>query len=344
MHSIKLNTYAKINISLDVTGVRSDGYHKVSMVMQAIDLWDEVTVEIKPQKIQKENAYCMQNVLNVNDKFYAEIALSADKADIPVDSGNTAYKAVQIILERYPNAVIRLFEQEGHTSQQAENCSAARININIKKNIPAAAGLAGGSSNAAGVLFALNKLLRLDLSLDEICRLGKKIGADVPFCIMSIAAHYPELGISGGSACALAEGIGEILTPLPTVSAWAVLAKPDIGVSTAEVYKSYDSIDEKSIAHPDTQLVISGIKSGDMSKISRGMANVLESVTLRRHDVVNQLKEKMLKFNAETTMMSGSGPTVFSLFSDKSEADVLLEYLQKEFSGKNYDIICVKTL
>lgn len=368
MYSIKLNTYAKINISLDITGVRKDGYHEVSMVMQGIDLYDEMTVGTEPVKIQEpaiesakaDNVYCIHKDadnrlqfvkykdeagnFNETDLFYVEIILAVDRADLPVDSRNTAYKAAQIVLQEYPEAVIRLIEQAGRSAGHSEICNAARININIKKNIPAAAGLAGGSSNAAGVLLALNKLLGLDLSLNELCRLGKKIGADVPFCIMSTAARSPELGVQGGFVCALSEGIGEILTPLPAVSAWAVLAKPDIGVSTAEVYKFYDNINENSVAHPNTQLVIDGIKSGDMLKISRGMANVLENVTLIKHDIVNQLKEKMLKFNADMTMMSGSGPTVFSLFSDKNEAEALFEHLQKEFSGKNYDIICVKTL
>lgn len=370
MHSIKLNTYAKINISLDITGLRKDGYHEVSMVMHGIDLSDEVTVEMELANMRDiqisetgkmDNVYCVYkktddnlqikkyeaNIHNsdeIEERYYIEIALSVDKAELPADSRNTAYKAAEIILREYPNAVVGFIEQTGYSADRSEIYNAARININIKKNIPASAGLAGGSSDAAGVLLALNKLLRLDLTLDRICGLGKKIGADVPFCIMSMAAESSELGVSGGSVCALAEGIGEILTPLPAVSLWAVLAKPDIGVSTAEVYRAYDNINEDSIAHPDTQLVISGIKSADMLKISSGMANVLENVTLKKYNAVDELKEKMLKFNNNTTMMSGSGPTVFSLFADKSEADILFNYLKKEFYDKNYDIICVKTL
>ncbi len=302
---INLNSYAKINISLDVTGIRENGYHEVSMIMQAVDLYDEITVSIISAE---ENS----------------IKLTTTSEDIPTDIKNTAYKAAQIIVNEFL------------TENKYE------IKIHIKKNIPAAAGMAGGSSNAAGVLIALNSLLNLGLNLKDLCSIGLRIGADVPFCIMSLADAEPKFNLEGGATCSLAEGIGEILSPLPPVKMWSVLAKPPIGVSTAEVYKSIDEI--KDYNHPDTESVIKGIKEQDISLIKAGMGNVLENITLRDYPEVAELKAIMKGAGDGLTMMSGSGPTVFSLYEDREKAEIAFEKLKVQLRGKKYDVFCVSNL
>lgn len=308
MGSIALKTYAKINLSLDVTGVREDGYHEVAMVMQAVNLYDEMKIRISPAE-------------------KSSITLKTDKYYIPVDDRNTAYKAAQVILDEF-------------TPEPVE------IRIDIGKRIPAAAGLAGGSSNAAGVLIGLNVLLKLGLDLEGLCRLGLRIGADVPFCIMSMVYAERSYGVEGGSACALAEGIGEVLTPLPSADAWIVLAKPPVGVSTPAVYKALDAV--SGYAHPDTEAVINCVKNGDITGIKEKTGNVLEVVTVRDFPVVAELMEKMRAAAAELElnpliMMSGSGPTVFAVFTEQKDAEALYEALKGAVDRKT-EIFCVNTL
>lgn len=307
--SLSCKTYAKINLSLDVTGVRDDGYHEVAMVMQGIDLYDEMRVRIFPA-----------------DRHV--ITLKTDKYFVPTDARNTAYKAAQLIIEEC-------------------GLEPMEIRIDIKKTIPVAAGLAGGSSNAAGVIMALNEMLELGLDLKKMCELGQRIGADVPFSIMTMAATEPELGIEGGATCALAEGIGEVLTPLVPADLWVTLAKPPIAVSTPAVYKWLDEVGE--YAHPDTEKVIEGVKNNSLEDISAGMGNVLEYVTLERFPEVMKLKQQ-LRSCAENaapgapTMMSGSGPTVYSLFNGHEAAHAAEASLRSAVNNKKTDIFCVKTL
>lgn len=171
------------------------------------------------------------------------------------------------------------------------------LRIEIEKKIPVAAGLAGGSSDAAATLRGLNKLWNLNLTFDELAKIGEKIGSDVPFCI------------SGGTA--LATGRGEILTNLtPMPSCWVVLAKPKIGISTADVYKN---LNLKEVQHPDIQKMITAIEENNYEEICNHMGNVLESVTEKKCKEVQHLKKQMLQFGADAVLMSGSGPTVFAL-------------------------------
>lgn len=308
--SLSCKTYAKINLSLDVTGVREDGYHEVAMVMQGIDLYDEMRVRIFP-----------------SDEHV--ITLKTDKYFVPTDERNTAYKAAQLMIDEC-------------------GLEPMEIRIDIKKTIPVAAGLAGGSSNAAGVIMALNAMLELGLDLKRMCELGQKIGADVPFSIMTMAAVEPEFGIDGGATCALAEGIGEILTPIKPFDCWVTLAKPYISVSTPSVYKWLDELQGKYI-HPDTAKVIAGVQSGSLEDVAAGMGNVLEYVTLERFPEVMKLKEK-LRSCAEAaapcvpTMMSGSGPTVYSLFNNKAAAETAATSLKNTVNNKKTAIFCVKTI
>ncbi|AIE58573.1 4-(cytidine 5'-diphospho)-2-C-methyl-D-erythritol kinase [Bacillus methanolicus] len=201
---------------------------------------------------------------------------------VPDDERNLAYQAAQLLKKRFQvkkGAMIR-----------------------IEKTIPVAAGLAGGSSDAAATLKGLNKLWNLGLSLDELAEIGAEIGSDVSFCVY------------GGTA--LAKGRGEIITELPAPpTCWVILAKPSIGVSTADVYRR---LDLSRINHPNTKEMIKAIETKDYSKICENMGNVLEDVTMKMHPEVVLIKDQMKRFGADAVLMSGSGPTVFGLVQHDS--------------------------
>ena len=272
MRSITVKSRAKINLSLDVIGKRPDGYHEVQMIMQQVDLYDDIKI--------------------IENKDKNNIVVTSNCEFIPKNNTNIAYKAAELIKEQF-------------------NISYG-INIHIQKNIPVAAGLAGGSANAAGVLKGLNEMWKLGLSTEELMDIGVKIGADVPFCILGSAA--------------LAEGIGERLTPLEGLkNTWVVLAKPSISVSTAEVYRNLDL--DKITRRPETYKLIEAMKEQDLYTLSKDMANVLETVTERKHAVIRQLKSKMMEYNALGSMMSGSGPTVFGIFKNYKKAKAAYDNL-----------------
>ncbi|CEG21139.1 4-diphosphocytidyl-2-C-methyl-D-erythritol kinase [Planococcus massiliensis] len=201
---------------------------------------------------------------------------SADRF-VPNDSRNLAYQAAQLLKEKF------------HIK--------SGVIISLDKQIPVAAGLAGGSSDAAATLKGLNQLWQLNLSLDELAELGAQIGSDVSFCVY------------GGTA--LAKGRGEIIQELPTPpNCWVILAKPTIGVSTADVYGAFDFAKAE---HPNTQEMIRALETGDYQAMCDNLGNALESVTLNLYPEVAQIKEQMKKFGADAVLMSGSGPTVFGL-------------------------------
>ncbi len=304
MSSVHLKTYAKINLSLDVIGVRADGYHDVSMVMQAIDLSDDLTVDV----IQAAQS---------------RIILTMDNPEIPTDEQNTAYQAASAMMDLYEGGPVE-------------------VHIDIVKRIPAAAGLAGGSSDAAGVILALNSLLGTGFSLSQMCAIGQRIGADVPFCVMSSAACQQQIfPLKGSASCALAEGIGEILTPLRSVLFYVVLAKPSASVSTAQVYRKLDGIEIKK--RPETSHLIEGISTGNIPMIQSAMCNVLENVTFRLCPEAERLKELMSVKGSVCTMMSGSGPTVFSLFRSQEKAAALASSLYR-LEEQGYRVFLTKTM
>lgn len=307
MDSLALKTYAKINLSLDVTGRRSDGYHIVRMVMQSVDLHDEIRIRLLPPESDG-----------------ARIILKCNKYYVPVDSRNTAYRAAEKLMSRYP-----------------DRFRGRSVRIDLKKNIPVAAGLAGGSSNAAGVIVGLNAFLDLGMDLGEMCRLGAEIGADVSFCIMTLAAD-PQWHLEGGATCALAEGIGEELTPLKPARLWCLLAKPPLSVSTAEAYKGLDALGE--YPHPDTESMLQGLRTGNLQSLRRGMDNVLEQYTLKTWHQVAALKEQMRRYNPDMTMMSGSGPTVYSLFPGKKKAMQACSRLKESLEATDTFVYLAKTL
>ncbi|KGR77576.1 4-(cytidine 5'-diphospho)-2-C-methyl-D-erythritol kinase [Ureibacillus sinduriensis] len=201
---------------------------------------------------------------------------------IPDDSRNLAYQAAQLI---------------------KDTCGVAHgVTISIEKEIPVAAGLAGGSSDAAATLKGLNELWELGLSIDTLAELGAKIGSDVSFCIY------------GGTA--LATGRGEVIQKLPAPpTCWVVLAKPKIGVSTAQVY---GGLNIEEIEHPNTKMMIQAIETNDYDLMCNSVGNVLESVTFKLHPEVVMIKEQMKRFGADAVLMSGSGPTVFALVDNES--------------------------
>ena len=175
----------------------------------------------------------------------------------------------------------------------------------MNKHIPVAAGMAGGSSNAAAVLFGMNKMFHLGLSQRSLMERGVRLGADVPYCIMR--------------GTVLAEGIGEELTTLLALPACTVLiAKPPISVSTKVVYEALDA--KEIVDHPDIDGIIRGLETGSLSEIAAHMGNVLEDVTIGMYPVIEKIKDEMKKAGALNAMMSGSGPTVFGLYSDKRMA------------------------
>lgn len=211
-----------------------------------------------------------------------EIRISSLNRYVPDDQRNLAYQAAKLIKEKF------------HVKKG--------VLIGIEKVIPVAAGLAGGSSDAAATLRGLNKLWNLGLTLDELAQLGAEIGSDVSFCVY------------GGTA--LATGRGEKIAELPPPPpCWVVLAKPYIGVSTADIY---GRLDVRTIKHPNTEAMINAIRNGDFEGICNNVGNVLEDVTLKLHPEVTQIKDHMIRFGADAALMSGSGPTVFSLIQHDS--------------------------
>lgn len=286
-NSIKIKAPAKINLTLDVTGRRPNGYHDLRMIMQTIDLYDEITIS----KLNED-----------------EIRLSMNKElpdKIPPEK-NLVWKAASLMKENYNIA--------------------GGFSIYLEKNIPAAAGLAGGSSDCAATLLGINELCGLGLSLDELCELGVQLGADVPFCIRK--------------GTMLSEGIGEILTPLPALSPlWTLLIKPDISVSTAYVYTHLNL--PALTSHPDTEYMLDCISRRDDVALAKGLANVLETVTIPEYPVLAELKEFLLKEGAIGSLMSGSGPTTYGLFQDEILARMALKKAQEKYP--DYDIVLCQT-
>ncbi|MGE7930515.1 4-(cytidine 5'-diphospho)-2-C-methyl-D-erythritol kinase [Lysinibacillus xylanilyticus] len=223
--------------------------------------------------------------------------------------------ADRICLESREDGVIEIFSTDNFVPNDHRNFAyqAARlvkdtygigqgVSITIEKEIPIAAGLAGGSSDAAATLKGLNELWNLGLSIDELAELGSKIGSDVSFCVY------------GGTA--LATGRGEKIQELPAPpNCWVVLAKPKIGVSTAEVY---GGLKVEGLEHPNTKQMMHAIETEDYELLCKSLGNVLETVTFKLHPEVVMLKEQMKRFGADATLMSGSGPTVFGLVDSEA--------------------------
>ncbi|MCM1542530.1 MAG: 4-(cytidine 5'-diphospho)-2-C-methyl-D-erythritol kinase [Blautia sp.] len=233
------------------------------------------------------------------EKTEGGIEITTDSAELPTDENNLIYKAAKLMKEKY-------HIQEG-------------IRIHLQKNIPIAAGMAGGSTDAAAAMKGICRLFGMDVSLLELMELGVDIGADVPYCVI------------GGTA--LAEGIGEKLTPLELApECYVVVAKPDINVSTKYVYEHLDL--EKIEKHPDIDGMVEAIGMGSLQGILDRMENVLETVTIPAYPVIDELKQRMKELGAVNSLMSGSGPTVFGIFLERRTAEVALDRLEQERLAK----------
>ena len=263
---------------------------------------------------KREDGYHLLSMIMQNIDLYDEIEvekqecgiiLECNKSYVPVDNRNLAYKAAEIFKERYDIV-------DG-------------VKINIEKNIPVSAGLAGGSTDAAAVLKVMNKLFNVNATEEELMELGLKLGADIPYCI------------HGGTA--LCEGIGEIITPIkPFRDKIVVLVKPAFGVSTKEVYKNFNL--EKVKQHPKTAEIINAIENDDLNFVASNMKNLLENVTLRKHKILIKIKEEMNACGAINSMMSGSGPTVFAFFDDMLKAQRCFEKMKKKYN----DVFITRTI
>ena len=267
MSLIELTAPAKINLSLDVVGKRPDGYHLLRTVMQSIDLADRITIEQSTNHEQPER-----------------IAVITRNHDlIPNDRHNTAWKAAFVFFDELKDP---FFEK-------------VSVKLTIDKHIPVAAGLAGGSADAAAVLVGLNKLYKTNLTIGELERLAVQVGADVPFTM------------HGGTI--LCEGIGEKLTPLPAwEDLYLLLCCPNDGLLTAQVFSDYDQGD--CVNHPDTERVVSAIRSRNLALLASCTANVLQPVSESRRPELKAIRQALIEQGAVLAQMSGSGPSVFGLF------------------------------
>lgn len=298
MKHIQLRAYAKVNLSIDVLGKRQDGYHEVCMIMQQVGLFDEIELSI------------------LADSEPGSIQITTNSMELPNDERNLAYRAASLMQTRYGVGRIDA------------------IKIHINKRIPIAAGLAGGSADGAAVLHGLNQLWSLGLSLQELMDLGLQLGADVPFCLMGQASLDPTLGFEQKSisSCALAEGIGERLRPLPPMSGWVVLSKPPIQVPTADVYRALRL--EEIEKRPNTEELIQGLERGDFEQIQKSMDNVLEEVSVKNYPAIRETIEQMEAIASQSyhpgkVMMSGSGPTVFAVAPEKDSLEPIYVTLKK---------------
>lgn len=245
-----------------------------------------------------QSVYLYDNVM-LERREEPGIELSSNLYYLPDDSGNIAYKAARMLMDEYQLP--------------------GGVRITLEKHIPVAAGMAGGSSNAAAVLFGMNRLFDLRLSRQELMERGVKLGADVPYCIIR--------------GTVLAEGIGEKLTVLPSIPRCAVLiAKPPISVSTRIVYEALDS--KEIVKHPDIDGLLQALEEGSLKGVASCMGNVLEDVTIPKYPVIQDIKEEMLSAGALNAMMSGSGPTVFGLFENKVAARKAQERIRRRALAK----------
>lgn len=254
---------------------------------------------------RRENGYhevkmIMQTVkifdkLDLYRRREAGITVSTNLSYLPANENNLVYKAAKLLFDEFQI-------QEG-------------LQIQLKKFIPVAAGMAGGSSDAAAVLFGVNKMFHLGLTMEELMERGIRIGADVPYCIMR--------------GTALSEGIGEILTPLPAAPQCHVLiAKPGVSVSTKMVYENLHVNQLGPEYHPDIDCLIQCIRKGDIHSLASHMGNILETVTIAKYPVIDRIKHRMKELGALGAVMSGSGPTVFGLFSASHLAEAAYEELR----------------
>ncbi len=270
--------------------IKLDAYGKINLGLDVLGKRDDGYHDL--DMIMQSVDLADKITITKNDS--GEITVKSNTGKIPNDESNLAYKAAKVLMDEFDI-------QEG-------------VEIEIEKNIPISGGMAGGSTDCAAVLKGMNKLFKLKLSEQDLMDRGVKLGADVPFCIMGKTAR--------------AEGIGEILTPIPNkLKGYIVLAKPPISVSTGFVYGRIDEVEVKN--KPDTEAMIEKIKKKDLKGLADTICNVLEEVTIPDYPIVQEIKDKMIEKGALNAMMTGSGPTVFGIFDDKKKAVAVVDALKE---------------
>lgn len=270
---------AKINLALDVCRRLENGYHEVRMVMQTVDLYDELEFKMRNDP---------DIILSVNSKDY-----------LGALENNLIFRAAKLMKQQ-------------HNIQHG-------VEIRLKKNIPVAAGMAGGSTDAAATMLAMNELYELGLTREQLMEQAVGLGADIPFCIM------------GGTA--LAEGIGEKLSPLAAPpKAVLLIVKPPIMVSTQWVYQhlQLNTIER----HPDIDGMVEALEQGDLKGITDRMENVMETVTEKAHPIITDIKKMMLGNGAMNALMSGSGPSIFGVFTEEDTARAAAVYVDQTLKTK----------
>ena len=268
--------YAKVNLFLEITGKREDGYHEIDTVMQTVSLADTVTVSLTPADETKIELFC---------------AIPW----IPPDERNTAYRAAQFFLEKIGRN--------------------AAVSIHIEKVIPSAAGLGGGSSDAAAVLRAMNKLSGNPLDVDTLCAIGKEIGADVPFCIRG-----------GAVRC---RGIGELFTPCMTLSPCSLVIA--IGRQRSQTPAAYGLLDFAGyVGDRSAEAMSDALAAGRLQQVCGGMYNAFESVILPSNPDAAALRERFGKTNCLGSLMSGSGAAVFAVYRSYKQAEAVAAELRKQ--------------
>lgn len=276
MTTLYEGAYAKLNLTLDVLGKRPDGYHDLQSVMQTVSIRDDIEIDVGTGKPWR---------------------LLCDKADIPCDETNLAWKAAQVYLD-------------------AMHKDPGGLEIRITKRIPSGAGMGGGSADAAAVLRALNRHYGEPLSIGALAELGAQVGSDVPFCV-----------ICGTAMC---EGRGERLRRLPDMpDCIIVVCKPEFSVSTPALYKQLDQV---AIANrPDNRAMESALLAGDLEKVAHGLCNVFDPVVTADHLELNYIKSIFHQYGAIGYQMTGSGSAVFALVSEFEVAAVICAMLKDNY-------------
>ncbi|AFY56774.1 4-diphosphocytidyl-2-C-methyl-D-erythritol kinase [Rivularia sp. PCC 7116] len=306
MRSYTLTAPAKINLYLEIIGDRPDGYHELAMIMQSIGLADQIEIEANDVQL---------------------IRFRCDSKEVPVDRSNLVYRAADLMVQEFPDS----FATYGG------------VDITLHKHIPVAAGLAGGSTDAAAVLVGIDLLWKLGLTKLELEELAAKIGSDIPFCI--------------GGGTAIATGRGEILSPLLGLhNTYIVLAKyRSLEVSTPWAYKTYRSLysdsyvtDKESLSARANAVhsgeIVKAISHQNASEVAQKMHNDLEKVVLPEYPQVLQLKESFAKYDILGTMMSGSGPSVFALCDSKDKAEEVKLHMRNEIPSDDLELFVTQLI
>ncbi len=283
VNGITVEAHAKINLTLDIIGKREDGYHEVEMVMQTIGLHDTVTVTRR-----QDERICM--TIGFEEGYRAPAEL------LKADADNLCVRAARLVCE----------------AGGLEN----GYDIALTKRIPVGAGLAGGSTDAAAVLHAVNALEGLHFSMERLCEMGASLGSDIPYCCM------------GGTY--FATGTGTTLTRLePCPPLWMILLKPEVSMPTGRIYHDYDGAEHPF--HPDNEKMRRALEEGSPAKVAMALGNSLEPVVTAEYPIIADLKKALCGAGAMNAVMTGSGSCVYGIFEGKEAVEDAVGQLRKEY-------------